>query len=145
MTDRIAVVNAHRKRRVKGAHIRRIVRAVLRGERQPPASVTVVFIDSRRSRRINREFLRHNYPTDVLSFPLEVGANLEAEIYVNLDRARIQAREHGVSFANEVARLVIHGTLHLAGYDDRGKRKAGMMLERQEKYVGTLVSDSRNA
>lgn len=94
---------------------------------------------------MNREFLRHNYPTDVLSFPLEGGANLEAEIYVNLDRARIQAREHGVSFANEVARLVIHGTLHLAGYDDRGKRKAGMMLERQEKYVGTLVSDSRNA
>ena len=142
MRDRIAVVNACRRIRVNGARVRRIVSRVLRDEGQPPATVTVVFIDSRRSRRMNREFLRHDYPTDVLSFPLERGANLEAEIYVNLEKARSQAREHGVSFSNEVARLLIHGTLHLAGYDDRGKRKSEMMRRRQESYVRQLATQS---
>ena len=143
MKDRIEIINAHGRDRVDRDRIRRIVRNVLRGERQPPALVTVVFIGSRHSRRMNREFLHHDYATDVISFPLEGGVNLEAEIYVNLDRVRVQAREHGVSFANEIARLVIHGTLHLAGYDDRLKGDSRIMFERQEAYVGALSGKPR--
>jgi len=57
---------------------------------------------------------------------------------VNLDKARDQAREWGVSRSNEVARLVIHGTLHLLGYDDQRPLDARRMLSREEHYVAMV-------
>ena len=80
-------------------------------------------------------YLNHDYATDVISFPLENGAVLEGEVYVNLDRARAQARVYGVSFSNEVARLVIHGTLHLVGYDDSTEKKAERMKAEEDYHV----------
>jgi rRNA maturation RNase YbeY len=132
---RVAVFNAHPRRRVRHAPVKRTVRLVLRGEKIPRGEVAVVFADRRHVRRINREYLSHDYDTDVISFPLETGDRLEGEIYVNLDRAREQARDYRVTEAEEIARLVVHGTLHLAGYDDRTPRQAARMTRMQERYV----------
>jgi len=74
-----------------------------------------------------------------MSFPLEEGGTVEGEIYVNLDKAVRQARTYGVSPGNETARLVIHGTLHLLGYDDVARGAATVMKKRQEYYVGLLA------
>jgi rRNA maturation RNase YbeY len=127
----IDVFNGHRTRRVPHRQAMRYVRRVLRLARVRNALVSIVFIDSRYSRRINRRYLNHDHVTDVISFPLETGALLEGEVYVNLDRARAQASEYGVSFSNEVARLVIHGTLHLVGFDDSTEKK-GMQMKAEE-------------
>jgi rRNA maturation RNase YbeY len=95
----------------------------------------VVFVDSHYCTSINRRYLNHNYSTDVLAFVLEKAPMLEGEIYVNLDRAKEQASEYRVSFANEVARLVIHGTLHLIGYDDRTATAHKKMKTIENKHV----------
>jgi rRNA maturation RNase YbeY len=79
--------------------------------------------------------LHHDEVTDVITFPLETGKVLEGEIYVNLDRARRQARTYHVSIAEETARLVVHGVLHLLGYDDRSAREARRMTRVQERHV----------
>jgi rRNA maturation RNase YbeY len=86
-------------------------------------------------RSLNRRFLRHDSSTDVLAFPLGDQDVLEGEIYVNLDRARNQAARYRVSFAEELARLIIHGTLHLAGYDDSGTSAARRMKRIEDQYV----------
>jgi len=140
---RITVVNAHRRYRLSRRRISAYARRVLRGERRKRGRFTIVFIDDRRCRRLNREFLGHDTVTDVISFPLEEGLNPEGEIYVNLDRARAQATMYGVPFGNEVARLVIHGALHLVGFDDRRRKDARRMLVRQERYVGVLADAGR--
>jgi len=134
----VSVVNAHARRRVPVGVMAGIVRRVLRGERVRRAAVTVVYFDSRRCRKMNREFLGHDDVTDVLSFCLERPPALEGEVYVNLDRAREQARHYGVSIASEIARLTVHGTLHLVGYDDRTVLDARRMQNRQEAYVHRL-------
>jgi probable rRNA maturation factor len=131
----IEVINAHPRRRMAARPVEQVVHMVLRGEHVRGASLTVVFTNGSRSRQLNRDFLGHDVSTDVLSFPLEEHPGLEGEIYVNLDRARSQAREEGVSLWNETARLVVHGTLHLLGYDDRTEREARRMFRRQEEYV----------
>jgi probable rRNA maturation factor len=96
----------------------------------------VVYVDSRRCRALNRKFLRHDYVTDVLSFPLgDTGQGVEGEVYVNLDRARKQAGEYGVSESSERDRLVVHGTLHLLGYDDRTRAAALRMRRREDWYL----------
>jgi rRNA maturation RNase YbeY len=116
------------------------VRRVLRKEKQRHASLTVIFVDSRNCRRLNRQFLSHDYITDVLSFCLEQGKRLEGEIYVNLDRARQQSRSYSVSFSHEVARLVIHGALHLVGYEDKRTADADAMRREEEKHLAYWFS-----
>ncbi|MEE8239105.1 MAG: rRNA maturation RNase YbeY, partial [Nitrososphaerales archaeon] len=111
------------------------VRRILKDGKQRNAKLSVIFIDSRYCRFINNRYLRHDYVTDVISFPLEKGKNLEGEIYVNLDRVRQQARRYRVSFANEIARLVVHGTLHLVGYDDRTTKGASRMKKEENKHI----------
>lgn len=136
---RVSVFNAHPRTRIRKAPVRRAVRRVLRGEGVQRASVDVVFIDRHYCRRINRRFLGHDTSTDVISFPLEAD-RLEGEVYINLDRARRQAREYGVSAANEIARLVIHGTLHLAGYDDMTERTARAMRRKEDAALVSLTA-----
>ncbi|MER3524850.1 MAG: rRNA maturation RNase YbeY [Ignavibacteria bacterium] len=128
----VVVINAHHRIRVPKKPIQAYVRRVM-GTRR--GWVSVVLLDSRRCRAINRRFLQHDFVPDVIAFPLETERTLEGEIYVNLDRAKQQARDYHVRFAEEVARLVIHGALHLLGYDDRTKRSAQRMHRVQERQV----------
>jgi probable rRNA maturation factor len=76
--------------------------------------------------RLNRDFLGHDYPTDVLSFPSGARDGLLGEIAISLDRARAQAAEHGHDVEDEIRILMLHGVLHLMGLDherDRGKMR----------------------
>jgi rRNA maturation RNase YbeY len=87
---------------------------------------------------MNRRFLGHAYATDVISFPLGEGDAIEGELYVNLDRARVQARQYGVTRTHELVRLVVHGTLHLTGYDDRLPKDRMRMRQREDFYLARL-------
>ena len=131
----VVVFNAHRTRRVKKRAASGYVNRVLSSAGVKEARVSVVFVGSRYCKMINRRYLGHNSVTDVISFPLGQGRLFEGEIYVNLDRAATQARQYRVGFNNEVARLVIHGTLHLVGYDDGTEEKAGVMKAVEDRHV----------
>lgn len=136
---RVSIHNAHRRYRRRHGTPAACVRQVLDAEGVRRGEVGVIFHDSRSSRAMNRRYLRHDAVTDVISFPLEYsGDRLEGEIYVNLDRARRQAREYGVSLAQEIARLVIHGALHLAGYDDRSPAERAHMTRREDYFLRTM-------
>jgi probable rRNA maturation factor len=111
---------------------------VLRNEGFARGEVSVVFTDDRLSRRINRRYLAHDRPTDVISFPLGTDEFIEGELYVNIDKAARQARTWKVSTRNELVRLVVHGTLHLTGYDDRTARAAKRMKTVEDAYVQLL-------
>jgi len=135
VTCRVAVFNNHGKYRAPGQKTRNYVMRVLRLAGIRKAEIRVVFVDSQYCRKINKQFLEHNNVTDVVSFPLESRPNLEGEIYVNIDRARQQARDFHVSIANEVARLVIHGVLHLVGYDDATPGRSAVMKKTEDAHV----------
>ena len=85
---------------------------------------------------MNRKFLSHNYSTDVISFSIEEDP-LEGEIYINLDQARIQAKEEGTGLYQEVRRLAIHGVLHLVGYDDSTKEERREMSKLEDRFLGS--------
>lgn len=90
-------------------------------------------------RRINRAFLGHDYSTDVISFPLKDGLGFDGELYINLDRAKTQAKEYDVPYSQEVRRLLIHGTLHLLGYDDTTTKQRKRMQRREDYYLTRLT------
>lgn len=138
--QRVAVFNAHRSYRISRVLIEKCVRSVL-GNRN--GEISVIFVDSRRCKTLNRTFLGHDYVTDVISFTLEPAPRLEGEVYVNLDRARQQANEYEVKFTHEVLRLVIHGTLHLIGYDDATASKRKRMTMQEDRYLQRCLSNKR--
>jgi rRNA maturation RNase YbeY len=134
------VQNAHGSRRAPRTVLARAARAALRGEGVRNATIGIVCLNNLQCRRLNRKHLGHDYATDVISFPLEESPVLEGEVYLNLDRARQQARDFGVSPLHELARLVIHGTLHLTGFDDRTRTQAARMHAREDRYLARVFA-----
>lgn len=106
--DDIPLLFRHTARGLRRGELAEFLRRIARGR-----AVTCLLTDDRELRRLNQNFLGKNYATDVLSFPDEHGG----EIAISLDRARAQAREHGHSLHDEVRILMLHGVLHLAGFD----------------------------
>ena len=92
-------------------------------------------------RRLNRQFRRKNYPTDVLSFPSETGAPHSAktlgEMAISADRALEQSREHGHSLADELKILMLHGVLHLMGHDHEADQ--GEMARTETRWRKALA------
>jgi probable rRNA maturation factor len=116
------------------------VRAVLRGERRR-ASISVTFVGRDRMRSLNQRYTGSSRATDVLAFGLpQPGGGLAGDVYVCTWRAREQARAHRVTAREEVLRLVVHGTLHVLGWEhpEDDTRDQSDMWRRQERYVRTL-------
>jgi probable rRNA maturation factor len=100
------------------------------------AAVSLVFCGDERIAGLNREWLDHEGPTDVIAFGLsEEGEDPEGEIYIDLEQAARQAPEFGVTLDEEVRRLVVHGLLHLLGHDDLEPSARRRMTARQEELV----------
>jgi len=123
------------------ATVRRVVNGVLRGERRY-AEVAVTFLGPVRMRALNREHLGHDYPTDVISFALTgPDGSLVGDVYVCRSVAAKQAEQLGVSLRQELIRLVVHGTLHVLGYEhpEGEGRIRSAMWKKQERYVARLA------
>ncbi len=136
MTD-IRVFNAHPKYRASTANTITLARRVLAAEHQTRVRCSIVYINDRRMVALNTKYLHHEYTTDVLTFPLndEGDRELLGEVYINLDQARRQAGRYKVTIKCEVARLVIHGVLHLSGYNDTTRAQKKRMTELEDIYL----------
>ncbi|MFA6455325.1 MAG: rRNA maturation RNase YbeY [Bacteroidota bacterium] len=117
--------------------IQGIAAFVCQREKIKDAELSFVIVDDKTIRSINKRFLRHDYVTDVITFPLERN-EVNAEIYINAQQMKRQANEHGVSMKNEMSRLVVHGTLHAIGYIDTTTAAKRKMDSVQERYVSEL-------
>jgi probable rRNA maturation factor len=121
--------------------VKRIVDGVLRREKRA-AAISVAFLGPARMRKLNREWKGHDVPTDVLSFALPGPAGeLVGDVYICPAVARASARTLGLSPREELIRLVVHGTLHVLGYDhpEGPHRTRSAMWRRQERYVKALA------
>jgi probable rRNA maturation factor len=135
---RIHVFNTHPAYYIRTSVFKELARRVFYGEGTRTAACNVVFIDDRRMIMLNTTYLKHRSTTDVLSFSLHNHNDddaIEGEVYVNVDQARRQSRQHRVTYKNELGRLVVHGILHLLGYRDKTKRQQIRMSLRQEEYL----------
>lgn len=115
--------------------MREIVRTVLEGENRPDAEISLAFVDNATIHTLNKRYLNHDEPTDVLSFPLSEGKKLAGELVIGAEVAQAQAVERGHDVQAELALYVIHGLLHLCGYDDHETEDAASMRERERHYL----------
>jgi probable rRNA maturation factor len=135
------VVVSGRRLPLPAGTVRRVVAAVLAGERRR-ARISVTFLGRDAMRRLNARYKDHDEPTDVLTFALrDPDGQALGDVYVCPWVARREARRNGVALREELIRLVVHGTLHALGRDhpEGAGRTRSPMWRRQERYVEALA------
>ena len=142
----IEVINRQRKRPIDCERWQAFTAKALKLSGAGDTDVAVVFVSDRAMREINRTWRGKRGTTDVLSFPANqdefeklAGLNL-GDILISIEQAARQAKAHGLSFENEIAQLILHGLLHLSGYDHETDRGEMNRLElRLRKRLGIDV------
>jgi len=138
---RIEVYSGEKRGEIPLDWVHRTSEEVLSGENWKGNGIlSIVLGDDTMLKELNRRFLKKNRPTDVIAFPLGDGGEEEVwgEVYVSIERAREQALIYHVSFNEELARLIIHGVLHLLGYDDKDESSKKEMRAKEDYYLGEI-------
>ena len=138
-SSRVEIINRQRLRKIDRDRAAALSRAVLDSIGRTDAVLTVTFIRDRAMRRLNRDYRGIDGPTDVLSFAYHEGEGAPAcdetshigDVVISVETAGRYARELGLSFDREIELLVIHGALHLAGYDHEADNGEMNRLERK--------------
>jgi probable rRNA maturation factor len=152
----IEVVNQQKCLRIAASRIRRIVRQTLEAENIGDATISIALVDNRTIHQLNRQHLNHNYETDVLSFLFATEADLavdagpksgpegdryiDGEIVISAEMATQSAAGFGWSASQELKLYLVHGLLHLCGYDD-GTETERRLMRRRERSILKLVGD----
>ena len=136
---KVEIANEQSDHDVDAELLQQAVRLVLTGESVDESEISVALVDDATMHVLNRKYLQHDYPTDVLSFLLSTpGEPLEGEIIVSADTAAREARRYGWSLSDELLLYVIHGTLHLVGYDDASDADRASMRANERHYLVEL-------
>lgn len=126
--------------RVEPKLLERLIRDVLRIESVQRASISLVLVDNASIREVNRRELGHDWSTDVITFPLSAPEDevLTGELMVSGEMAQDVAAEHGHDAWSELALYIVHGLLHLRGYDDLDEDDAREMRRREGEVLALL-------
>lgn len=124
----------------KRTKLKVFIQALFRKEKVKLESLNYIFCSDQRLLEINKQFLRHDYYTDIITFELsEKGSPISGEIYISVDRVRDNAINHDEPFNREFHRVVFHGALHLCGYGDKTNAEKLLMRAREDYYLNLYL------
>jgi rRNA maturation RNase YbeY len=113
----------------------KLFRKVIREENRIPGDLNFIIAGDEYIRSINIEFLKHNYYTDVITFDNSSGNLTSGEIYISIDTVRNNASDYKVNLNNELLRVMIHGVLHLCGYNDATVDERAGMRKLEDRWL----------
>jgi len=126
-------------RKLSGRRLKTIALAILGLLGEADAELSLVLIGNSEMRKLNAKYRRKDYPTDVLSFPMEDGGTpatrLLGDVIISVEKAREQAKQRGRTPDQELATLLIHGIVHLLGYDHERSAKDARAMKRLEDKI----------
>jgi probable rRNA maturation factor len=129
--------------RLKGwRNIAKVFNEVIRENRFIPGDLSFILITDTNIRKINQEFLKHDYFTDVITFGYNEGTILNGEIYISLETVESNSINYEVSLRNELLRVMSHGIIHLMGYDDSTKEERSEMRRIENLWLKRLGEDT---
>lgn len=114
------------------------IQSVVQAEGYTLGEVNFIFSSDSYLHDLNKRFLNHDTLTDVISFDYTSGKIVSGDIYISIDRVKDNAVEYGVTFDNELARVMVHGVLHYCGYKDKDSEEAKEMRAKENVYLSLL-------
>ena len=108
---------------------------VILSENKKEGDINYVFCDDEYILEINKQYLDHDYYTDIISFDYSVGNELHGDVFVSVERVRENATDFDVTFDEELKRVIIHGILHYSGYKDKSEEEELLMRQKENEKI----------
>ena len=116
--------------------IREWITSGVKKEKLRTETINYIFCSDKYLRKINKQFLNHDYFTDIITFPHEQFTDqIGGDIYISLDRVKENAQTYKQSFTNELHRVMAHGILHLCGFGDKSDAEEKAMRQMEDKWL----------
>ncbi len=113
----------------------RWLRLVAESEIRRIGNINIIFCSDHYILDINRRFLQHDFFTDIICFDYCEGDRLNGDMFISIDTVSANAEEYGEGFERELNRVIVHGILHLIGYDDLTEEDRKIMREKEDYYL----------
>jgi rRNA maturation RNase YbeY len=128
--------------RLKGwTRIKSLIGKVIAEEGKISGDLNFILTNDEKLREMNRRYLKHNYFTDVISFNWGEGNMIEGEVYISVDTVKFNSINYKVSYGVEMMRVIIHGTLHLCGYNDTTSEQKSEMRRMEDFWLARFKKD----
>lgn len=111
------------------------VKAVAASYGKKVGEIAYIFVDDEEILRVNREYLQHDYYTDIITFDYTEGDTISGDLFISLDTVRTNAEQYGKPYEEELHRVIIHGILHLCGINDKGPGEREQMEAAENKAL----------
>lgn len=121
--------------------LKEVITRIFKQEKHRLQQLSYIFCSDEYLLQINRDFLQHDYYTDIITFGLSgKGAPIDGEVYISVDRVKDNARTEQTTYTTEMLRVIFHGALHLCGYKDKTKAEGKLMRSKEEQYIRLFQS-----
>ena len=108
---------------------------VILSENKKEGDINYIFCDDEFILNINKQYLNHDYYTDIISFDYSVGNELHGDIFISVERVQENAEDFNVTFDEELKRVIIHGILHYCGYKDKSEEEEALMRNKEDEKI----------
>lgn len=122
------------------ARLEKWIEAVAADHDRVVRALSYIFCDDEKIIAVNREFLSHDYYTDIITFDNTHGKYISGDMFISLDTVRTNAEQLGTDYATELHRVIIHGVLHLCGINDKGVGEREIMESHEDRALAMLAS-----
>jgi len=118
------------------SNLKLFIQSILKKEKTKAQFINIIFCSDEFLLNINKQYLNHDYPTDIITFEISRDLNgITAEIYISVDSVTRNSIDYQSTKKNELHRVIFHGILHLCGYNDKTKEDIALMRFKEDKYL----------
>lgn len=124
--------------KIKKREITRWIKAVATSYGRKVGEIGYLFVDDEKILKCNRDYLGHDYYTDIITFDYDEDNQINGDIVISLDTVRTNSKKFGKPYEEELNRVIIHGILHLCGINDKGPGEREIMEDNEDKALALL-------
>jgi len=128
-------------KRISTKRVKSLISKILNDFGTCITNINIIFTNDKYLLKLNRKYLNHNFYTDIITFDISTENSKHTEIYISLDRAKENSKIFNQKFSDEIIRLIIHGILHMIGFND-STSKEKLLMSQKENYYLSFYNDS---